>query len=809
VNKGLKQMRLRALTAVLPVAILAGQIVTAYAEPEGMRPAPQAVSQQATLVSFSLALQGRLTVRSDRTATNVFTRRFKILTPAAINLVSQQSELYVQGMENIDVLEAYTERPDGTRIPVDPANMLTRDAATGLASTFTRDLKQRTVIFQDVRVGDTLVLTLRKEILRGMFPGQFFSQDVFPPNVPLESAQLIVESPIDLGLQVSATGGLTDRVEDAGKVRRHTVTLAPRMFKLPEAGSVAPTDVDPMLLVSTFKSYLDLGRAYGVAALPKAAVTPEIAAFAQEITKGITDRREQAKAIDAWMKKNIRYVAVYLALGRVVPNDAANVLRNKFGDCKDKATLMSALLAAKGISSEQVLTNFGNSYTLPEPPTMVTLNHAILYLPEFGIYDDPTANLAGFGVLAAENYDKPVVHVSAQRVTIHRTPPMAAQDHTASARTTVTIAADGTVAGHTVERNTGVLGIGLRVGAMAVQNVGNENAARLQLQNFSTPGSGRIDLGNATEASDPVVIEESFSLNGKFKAPDPGGRAIIPVGMPLTLRPGNFLLGAFPNNRTLSYACYAGTQSEEIEATFEGSQPMPVPPSPVTIENEGFAYHAIYKVEGRTFKIHRQFISRVSRQTCEPEFESRLIGAINAVRRDVNTTYAFQRSATAAATPAATAPAIASTSTTVAPTKVAATTTASPATTGAASPIPAAAARPTAQPKIVEFTRTVAADQKLRLAFFYDINPDCSSMGYTTVRVIEQPKHGRLTIQNGTGFTNFPESNVRFECNKRKSDGVIVSYEPAPGYVGSDSLNLDAIFPTGSMSSRRYTIDVR
>ena len=808
-NRGIKETRLRILTAVLPAAILAGQIGMgpASAEPQNATPnaavrnaspdAPQTASPQATQVPYTVAYQSRLTVRSDRTATELVTRRFKILTPSAINLVSEQADRYVQGMENLDVVEAYTERPDGTRVPVDPANILTGDAASGQSSTFTRDLKQRTVIFQDVRVGDTLVLTLRKETLRGMFPGQFFSTDVFPRNLPFDSAEVIVEAPIDLGLQVKAAGGLNDRVEDFGKVRRHTVTLPPRMTKFLEAGSVATTDVDPMLLVSTFKSYVDLGRAYGAAALPKAAATPEIAALAQEITRGITDRREQARAIDAWMKKNIRYVAVYLSLGRVVPNEAASVLRNKFGDCKDKATLMSALLAAKGIASEQVLINLGNAYTLPEPPTMAMLNHAILYLPEFDLYDDPTASIAGFGVLAAESYDKPVVHVSAQGATVRRTPAMAPQDHIASSRTTITIAEDGTVTGQTVERNTGILAVPLRIGAMSIQNVGSDNAARMQLQTWGTPGNGRFDLGNATEASDPVVVEESFVLNGKFAAPNPGGRAAIPVGMPLTVRPGGFLLGGFPNNRTLAYACYAGTQTEDIEATFEGSQPMPVAPAAVAIENEGFAYHATYKIEGRTFKIHREFISLVKRQTCEPEFESRLMGAITAVRRDVNTTYAFQRPATVATTPVTTGSAPASTAPTITPTKVAA-------TTGAAD----SAAVP-AQPKTIEVARTVATDQKLRLAFFYDINPDCSSAGYATVRIIEQPKHGKLTVANGTGFTSFPENNVRFECNKRKSEGVVVTYEPAPGYTGSDSLNIDTIHPSGSMSKRHYAIDVR
>ena len=205
-----------------------------------------------------------------------------------------------------------------------------------------------------MQVGDTLVLTQRKQMSRGVFEHQFFDADVFARNIPLVSAKIVIEAPTSLDLQVKAIGSsVNDKVEDVGGIRRHTVSYASNTFALPEARSVSPIDVDPMLLVSTFKSYNDLGRAYGAAALPKAAVTPEIAALAEEITKGIKDRREQVVAIDAWMKRNIRYVAIYLSVGRVVPHDAAAVLQNKFGDCKDKATLMSALLAAKGISSEQ------------------------------------------------------------------------------------------------------------------------------------------------------------------------------------------------------------------------------------------------------------------------------------------------------------------------------------------------------------------------------------------------------------------------------------------------------------------------
>jgi Domain of Unknown Function with PDB structure (DUF3857) len=160
---------------------------------------------------------------------------------------------------------------------------------TGLQSTFSRDMKQRTVIFQDVQVGDTLVLTQRKETKRGLFSGQYFAHDGFPRTMPFVSAEIVIESPAELDLQVKTNStALTDTVEDVGKLRRHTIGLARTTFSLPEARSVSAVDVDPMVFVSTFKSYVEMGRAYGEVAFPKAAVTPEITALAEEITRAST-----------------------------------------------------------------------------------------------------------------------------------------------------------------------------------------------------------------------------------------------------------------------------------------------------------------------------------------------------------------------------------------------------------------------------------------------------------------------------------------------------------------------------------------
>jgi hypothetical protein len=306
------------------------------------------------------------------------------------------------------------------------------------------------------------------------------------------------------------------------------------------------------------------------------------------------------------------------------------------------ATLMSALLDAKGIANEAVLINFGGAYTLPEPPTMVALNHVILYLPEFDLYDDPTQNLAAFGVLAAATYDKPVVRVGANGVTLGRTPAMNPKDHASHATTILNVAADGTVTGQTEESTTGIFGITLRFAGSNVQNLGHEAASQRQLQGFNTPGTGRYDLGNSVEKTDPVTMKSTFTLSERFTPPAAGVRTAISFGLPQVVRPGNFLLGDRLNGRKSAFSCYAGRQTEDIDATFDHSLPMPIPLAPVTIDNPAFTYLANFRIEGRTLKMHREFVSRVAGQVCAPELEAQISSDMNAVRTNVFSSYSFR-----------------------------------------------------------------------------------------------------------------------------------------------------------------------
>jgi hypothetical protein len=143
--------------------------------------------------------------------------------------------------------------------------------------------------------------------------------------------------------------------------------------------------------VSTLADHAALAKAYQQGLVGKTTVSPAVRALQQRVVKGIAGTRAQALALADWVRLNIRYVAVYVGDGGVVPHAADEVLAAGYGDCKDHATLLEALLDAAGIPSTQALINGSDAYALPKIDAFAVLNHVINYVPGIDLFIDTTA----------------------------------------------------------------------------------------------------------------------------------------------------------------------------------------------------------------------------------------------------------------------------------------------------------------------------------------------------------------------------------------------------------------------------------
>ena len=132
--------------------------------------------------------------------------RLKILRDSAIRSLGQRSLTSHESTYPLEVIEAFTEKSNGTKVAVDEAQIITRDAATGLNAVYQRDTKSKTLIFPDIEVGDTLVYTYQVNKIDNRYPGHFFFSVTLTQAIPYDNYRLTVDAPKAIALRTSCQG---------------------------------------------------------------------------------------------------------------------------------------------------------------------------------------------------------------------------------------------------------------------------------------------------------------------------------------------------------------------------------------------------------------------------------------------------------------------------------------------------------------------------------------------------------------------------------------------------------------------------
>ncbi len=103
---------------------------------------------------------------------------------------------------------------------------------------------------------------------------------------------------------------------------------------------------------------------------------PEITAKVQQLTAGSPDFYSKVRAITESIQKDVRYFIVSRGIGGMQAHYATDIFRNRYGDCKDKATLLIAMLQAAGIKAYYVPVDDERGVVDPDDPSLAG-NHMI------------------------------------------------------------------------------------------------------------------------------------------------------------------------------------------------------------------------------------------------------------------------------------------------------------------------------------------------------------------------------------------------------------------------------------------------
>src|ERR1700722_9881735 len=108
----------------------------------------------------------------------------------------------------------------------------------------------------------------------------------------------------------------------------------------------------------------------------------EIALQVDILAKNQSDALSKIDALYTYVSRQIRYVAIEIGVGGYQPRPPADVYKNKYGDCKDKATLLISMLGKIGLRAYPALVGTrGDVEADPKVPTLATFDHMIVAFP--------------------------------------------------------------------------------------------------------------------------------------------------------------------------------------------------------------------------------------------------------------------------------------------------------------------------------------------------------------------------------------------------------------------------------------------
>jgi len=350
-------------------------------------------------------LEAQETFTFDAEGNSKYTQYFvyKVLSPAGVDRWNALTMQWSPWRDQKPTMRARVISPDGTEYVLDQSTITDSPAHDSDSTLYGDDRMVRAplpAIAPGVVVETEIVLSEKPLFVGSGTVGRSF----FQLNDPVQHLRLTLEAPksltlrhrVDLLPQVTSTHTETDGLD------RWVFDSGP-MPPTDDVPGGLPSDVHavPVITFSTGASWHEVAQAYHKIVAARLAEA-DVRELTSRLTKGRNTPEAKAEAIVEYLNREIRYTGVEFDQSSVIPHSTAEVLKHKYGDCKDKSLLLAALLRAAGINANLALLNAGERVDVPaELPGMGLFDHAIVYVPGSpALWIDATDTNARLGQLA-------------------------------------------------------------------------------------------------------------------------------------------------------------------------------------------------------------------------------------------------------------------------------------------------------------------------------------------------------------------------------------------------------------------------
>jgi transglutaminase-like putative cysteine protease len=257
--------------------------------------------------------------------------------------------------------------------------------------------------------------------------------------------------------QVLTEGGRTIRDWSAADMDRLT----------PEPFAAEENDVAGGIAVGGALTWEDIARWYDSLAPQRYELTPELEGKLRDLTTGAATLLDSLRAVHRWVAQDVRYVSISLGLGSYRPRSPGEVLASSSGDCKDKTTLLVALLRPMGVEAYPVLARTSGGKVYTQVPSIAQFNHMVAAVrtgPDGAwTFVDPTVPIAPWGeVYSALQGRTGVLLRDDGTAEVLAFPAAPAEENRSLIRVEGIVEADGRFRGDYTEETSGALQYNLR-----------------------------------------------------------------------------------------------------------------------------------------------------------------------------------------------------------------------------------------------------------------------------------------------------------------------------------------------------------
>jgi transglutaminase-like putative cysteine protease len=384
--------------------------------------------------------------------------------------------VYLEGGAKLLSVHAWSLDSAAREYELKEKDFIEQSAAAGFE--LYADVRVRTALAPAAQAGS--LIGFEYEVRRPVWLNQLDWE--FQEDIPLRQARLIVELPAGWEYKTSWAAAQpvepTKIGENSWQWELHDVPGIEDEPKSPAfralEGRMDVAFFSPADNTINFASWQGLGNWINKLGADRRTVSPEMAAKVHELIAGKTDFDAKLRALTSFLQTEVRYVAIEIGIGGYQPHAASEVFRARYGDCKDKATLLGAMLQEAGISSSYVGIHTERGVADPAVPSVYSFNHAIIAIelppgtaPEtyhsvvtsksgkrYLIFD-PTDPYTPVGDLRSELQDTYALLVTADGGELIRTPIQKPATNQLVRTGTFTLGPDGTLAGEVVEDRSG------------------------------------------------------------------------------------------------------------------------------------------------------------------------------------------------------------------------------------------------------------------------------------------------------------------------------------------------------------------